>query len=141
MRQHESTTRVLALPVTLFCVHLLYTSSWNSQKLAAEQSLRGCIDLSTSVQIKHSPPSPFSEAGQDASPHQHSCPQPLCRHSRLTVKKVIVFPVPTGMSQTKLSLDRNNLIIPAREIFVGDVPAGVGKIGNLCYSVSSQLIP
>ncbi len=42
-----------------------------------------------------------------------------------TVKKVCGFPV---LSLTKLSLAGNNLIIPARESLVSDVPAGDGKI-------------
>ncbi len=38
---------------------------------------------------------------------------PLCR-TRYTVKKrFAIFPSPAGMSLTKLSLDGNNLIIPA----------------------------
>jgi hypothetical protein len=37
--------------------------------------------------------------------------------SSYTVKKVIVFPPPAGMSLTKLSLARNNLILPGQGEF------------------------
>jgi hypothetical protein len=42
------------------------------------------------------------------------------------------------MSTTKLSLIGNNLILPGQGDFVGDIPAGDGKIDNLFYSVFSQ---
>ncbi len=35
------------------------------------------------------------------------------------------------MSKTKLSLAENNLIIPALESLVSDIPAGDGKIDDL----------
>jgi hypothetical protein len=45
------------------------------------------------------------------------------------------------MSLIKLSLDGNNLIIPAqREILVIDIPAGDGKIVNLFFTVYSGLL-
>ncbi len=40
------------------------------------------------------------------------------------------FSSPAGMSLTKLSLAGNNIIIPARESLVSDIPAGDGKIVN-----------
>ncbi len=49
-----------------------------------------------------------------------------------TVKnRLAVFMSPGGMPLTKLSLARNNLIIPARESLVSDIPAGDGKTSNL----------
>jgi hypothetical protein len=53
--------------------------------------------------------------------------------SNCTVKKVIVFPVPSRDVLTKLSLARNNLIIP--ESLASDIPAGDGKSDNPFYSV------
>ncbi len=48
------------LPATVNCVHLLYTSCWNCQKLAAEQSLADQADLSITGrllwQIHHAAP-------------------------------------------------------------------------------------
>jgi hypothetical protein len=41
-----------------------------------------------------------------------------------TVKKVNIFPVPSQDIN-------NNLVIPSRESFVSDIPAGDGKITNL----------
>jgi hypothetical protein len=53
-----------------------------------------------------------------------------------TVKEMLaVFPSPAGMSLTKLSLAGNNVIIPARESLVSDIPAGDGQTANLFYSV------
>jgi hypothetical protein len=40
------------------------------------------------------------------------------------------------MSLTKLSLNGNILIIPARESLVSDIPAGDGKTANLFYSAT-----
>ncbi len=47
-------------------------------------------------------------------------------------KMFAIFPSPAGMSLIKLSLDGNNLIIPApgRVWSVHDIPAGEGKIVN-----------
>jgi hypothetical protein len=52
-----------------------------------------------------------------------------------TVKKIIVFPVPAGMSLTKLSLAGIIKLFSARESFVSDIPAGDGKNYNIFYSV------
>jgi hypothetical protein len=48
-------------------------------------------------------------------------------------KRFEVFPSPAGMSQTKLSLDGNHLLIPvpSRESLVSDIPAGDRKTANL----------
>ncbi len=40
-----------------------------------------------------------------------------------------------GISLTKLSLAGNNLIFPARESLVSNIPPGDGKIANLFYTV------
>ncbi len=51
-------------------------------------------------------------------------------------KKVSNFPVPSGMSLTKLFLAVKNIkLLPGRESLVSDIPAGDGKIDNLFYSV------
>jgi hypothetical protein len=42
------------------------------------------------------------------------------------------------MPLTKLSLAGNNLIIPARESLVSDLPARDGKIATLFYSVGNH---
>ncbi len=47
-----------------------------------------------------------------------------------------VYPSPAGMSLTKFSLIGNNLLLPARESLVSDMPAGDGKIAYLFYSVT-----
>ncbi len=47
---------------------------------------------------------------------------------------------PAGMSQTKLSLAKNNFLFPARESLVSDIPAGGdGKSLTFMYSVWTQL--
>jgi hypothetical protein len=46
-------------------------------------------------------------------PYKYIC----CSGSHYTVKKIIVFPSPAGMSLTKFSLSGNNLIIPAQGEF------------------------
>jgi hypothetical protein len=51
-----------------------------------------------------------------------------------TVKKVSDFPVPAGISLTKLSLPGNNLF-PAKESLVHVIPAGSGKIAKLFFPV------
>ncbi len=48
-------------------------------------------------------------------------------------KRFAIFPSPAGMSLTKLSLAKNNLIVPGQGQF-GDIPAENGKIYNLFYS-------
>ncbi len=45
-------------------------------------------------------------------------------------KSLAVFSFPAGMSLTKLSMDRNNLIIP-RKSLVSDIPAGDRKTADL----------
>ncbi len=50
-----------------------------------------------------------------------------------TVKKVLVFPSPVGMSLTKLSLDGNNKLFPAREILVCASRLGTGKTVNFFF--------
>jgi hypothetical protein len=57
-----------------------------------------------------------------------------------TVKKVIVFPVPSRDVKTKLSLARNYKIIPGQGSLVSDIPAGDGKNDNLFYSVGSLIL-
>ncbi len=48
-------------------------------------------------------------------------------------KRFAIFPSPAGMSLIELSLDGNNLIIPAQGEFVhlNPIPSGDGKIVNL----------
>ncbi len=58
--------------------------------------------------------------GQDVGPLQHSSYQPLRAQSAKLIhckKKVSLFPSPAGMSMTKLSLGRNNQIIPVQGEF------------------------
>jgi hypothetical protein len=50
-------------------------------------------------------------------------------------KRLSIFPSPAWMSLNKLSLAENNLLFPASEILVSDIPAGDGKIANLFYNV------
>jgi hypothetical protein len=51
-------------------------------------------------------------------------------------KWVVIFPLPAGMTLTKLSLAGNNQnIFTARENLVSDIPPGDGKIATLFYSV------
>ncbi len=45
------------------------------------------------------------------------------------------------MPFTKLSLAWNNLIIPARESLVSDIPAGDEKAANLFFTVYRRLYP
>jgi hypothetical protein len=58
-----------------------------------------------------------------------------------TVKKrFAIFPSPAGMSLIKLSLDGNNLNIPAQgDFLVSDIPAGDGKIVILFLQCMPQL--
>jgi hypothetical protein len=53
-------------------------------------------------------------------------------------KRFGIFPSTDGMSLTKLPLAGNNLIFPARESLVSDIPAGNGKIDNFFGSVTSS---
>jgi hypothetical protein len=46
-------------------------------------------------------------------------------------KRLACFPSLSGMSLTNLSLVGNNLILPAWESVVSDIPAGDGKLANL----------
>jgi hypothetical protein len=63
----------------------------------------------------------------------HPPPPPLILHCK---KRLLIFPSQAGMSLTKLSLVRNNIINPGHgESLVSDMPAGHGKISNLFYSV------
>ncbi len=58
------------------------------------------------------------------------------------IKGLAVFPSPAGMSLTKLSLMGNNLLFPAKESLISDIPAGDGKTANLflqCTLLDSNL--
>jgi hypothetical protein len=58
-----------------------------------------------------------------------------------TVKKGKRFSrPPAGMSLIKLSLAAKNLIFPARESLVSDIPAGDGKIANLFLQCRPQKV-
>ncbi len=52
-------------------------------------------------------------------------------------KRLMIFPSPAGISPTKLSLGGNN----NRESFVGDIPAGDGKIDNLFLQCAGYAKP
>ncbi len=56
-----------------------------------------------------------------------------------TEKSFSIFPSPTGMSLTKVSLGGNNDVIyklfPPRESLESDIPAGDGNIEKLFYGV------
>jgi hypothetical protein len=53
-----------------------------------------------------------------------------------------IFPSPTVMSLTNLSLGGNNLymtsLFPPRESLVSDIPAGEGNIEKLVYGVNTH---
>jgi hypothetical protein len=59
-----------------------------------------------------------------------------------TVKKVHEFPVSTGMSITKLPLDRNNSVMtslfPPRESLVGTSRLGKGNSRTFFYGVADS---
>ncbi len=54
-------------------------------------------------------------------------------------KSFAIFPSPSGMSLTRLSLGGNNLymtsLFPPRESLVSDIPAGDGNIEKFFYGV------
>jgi hypothetical protein len=57
---------------------------------------------------------------------------------KYTVKKFNDFPIPSrDVTITKLSVARNNLIIPGQKSVVSDIPAGDRKIANLFYSAGA----
>jgi hypothetical protein len=53
-----------------------------------------------------------------------------------TVKRLAIFPSPVGISLNKLSLVRNNLIIPSQGELVSDIPTRDGKIADLFLQCS-----
>jgi hypothetical protein len=59
----------------------------------------------------------------------------MCKHCK---KRLGVFLSPAGMSLTKLSLARNNKIVPARESLVIDFPAGDRKIANFFLQCTGE---
>ncbi len=69
----------------------------------------------------------------------------LSRLDRRRTLPLAIFPSPAGMTHTnspwtgivctKLALDGNNLIIPARESLVRGIPTGDGKMAKLFFTV------
>ncbi len=77
-------------------------------------------------------------------PHTHTHPDTPPQYStdttQYTVKRLAIFPSLAGMSQTKLFLAGQNLIIPGQRDLVSDNQAWDRKIANLFLQCTAHTI-